>query len=940
MDSSRNTLTMDDSSNKIGGSPVPGGVPNGGEGPPDQMIEPLPAYGIQYFPYQQQAQQQQLGNNNAERRVPQNEPLEDPDTYQPLPINPPLVRNQQKIQPQQVFAFEEESQQEEDNGRASPFYFPDGPQLARKSLHQNMEEENFETPSRRDFLYTEEEERQNGQIYQQTQGGTTHSPESNMGVPTPPEQRTQETMIEPVLLHGQRPAHQQTEQQQQFQEEIDPQPWPPKPSPLPIPQPESQTWWNSNSAAETNDLRHEDGSFQPAASLPPSRGQQITEAREQGEQLELLQQRLPQVMLGKQFQTQQAGDNILQGASLNRPMYAPTILTEGTTPGIIWPGVTMQLHQISRPFENQLIFQQSHSQFTTGNGGLDFLGGIAESARLQATNRQLHPEQVQQHKANLSSATTAPQVTVDMVRKSRKNKQSETTVDNYVLRVHDMLEEAESQKFADIVSWQNHGRAFKIHSPEKFYEEILPKYFHCKQSSFVRWLRAWGFVRLIEGPDRGAYFHRYFVRGTTSLIKNKTRSQMHEAMDNWPRVGNITTSLEQGFRKSAPEGTKTRDAGNDANAAKYDKQNAGEDVVKPSKDPKVLRGKLLHEVRDMLRMAEIEGFSDIVSWCKSGQSFRIHKRGLFQKEIISKYLSCSKMTYLSDMLRMWGFCRLKQASGDEKNAYYHRLFQKGKPELCRNLSKEEMYEYMKDFREEQKRLQETSWSLIVADVDIGEESQRGGEDQRRNNTAADAGGSMDQSSTGKKHAVDTTCHGASSTSVRHQAPAASPSPHTMQNDPMPNEVQGLDTATGSIFGTVGNTAATANLNSEAYLSKTWIATSYTTNTYVNGIRNMLEDAEPKGFTDIVSWRPHGRCFKVHDEKHFEEAVCECKREYWPAIFCETVLDLNSIVCFSAEVFQCKITILLSLASGVGFYTSFGRKRPRVLVPSLFCQRGD
>ena len=35
---------------------------------------------------------------------------------------------------------------------------------------------------------------------------------------------------------------------------------------------------------------------------------------------------------------------------------------------------------------------------------------------------------------------------------------------------------------------------------------------------------------------------------------------------------------------------------------------------------------------------------------------------------------------------------------------------------------------------------------------------------------------------------------------------------------------------------------------------------------------MLLDAELKGFDDIVSWQPHGRCFVVHKVKEFVDQI--------------------------------------------------------------------
>ena len=68
----------------------------------------------------------------------------------------------------------------------------------------------------------------------------------------------------------------------------------------------------------------------------------------------------------------------------------------------------------------------------------------------------------------------------------------------YVLRIHEMLEDAEKQGNSHIISWQPHGRAFKIHNEQEYVKKIMPRYFKAKDTSFYRWLRAWGFCRMTE----------------------------------------------------------------------------------------------------------------------------------------------------------------------------------------------------------------------------------------------------------------------------------------------------------------------------------------------------------------------------------------------------------------------------------------------------------
>jgi hypothetical protein len=69
-------------------------------------------------------------------------------------------------------------------------------------------------------------------------------------------------------------------------------------------------------------------------------------------------------------------------------------------------------------------------------------------------------------------------------------------------RLHMMLSSAESQQFDHIVSWQPHGRCFKVHQPLRFVNEVMPTWFqHTKFTSFRRQLNLYGFSRLTTGAD-------------------------------------------------------------------------------------------------------------------------------------------------------------------------------------------------------------------------------------------------------------------------------------------------------------------------------------------------------------------------------------------------------------------------------------------------------
>jgi len=83
-------------------------------------------------------------------------------------------------------------------------------------------------------------------------------------------------------------------------------------------------------------------------------------------------------------------------------------------------------------------------------------------------------------------------------------------------KLHTLLDD---NPFEDIISWQPHGRSFSIHTPDRFVEEVMPKYFkQSKFSSFLRQLNLYSFTRhRAQGPDKGGYYHKFFLRGRRDL---------------------------------------------------------------------------------------------------------------------------------------------------------------------------------------------------------------------------------------------------------------------------------------------------------------------------------------------------------------------------------------------------------------------------------------
>jgi hypothetical protein len=83
---------------------------------------------------------------------------------------------------------------------------------------------------------------------------------------------------------------------------------------------------------------------------------------------------------------------------------------------------------------------------------------------------------------------------------------------------------AEVGEDESIVSWQPHGKAFRVHQPDLFARIVMPRFFkqQTKYKSFQRQLHMYGFQRIRKGMDTGAYFHTMFLRNKKSAILHMT----------------------------------------------------------------------------------------------------------------------------------------------------------------------------------------------------------------------------------------------------------------------------------------------------------------------------------------------------------------------------------------------------------------------------------
>jgi hypothetical protein len=94
----------------------------------------------------------------------------------------------------------------------------------------------------------------------------------------------------------------------------------------------------------------------------------------------------------------------------------------------------------------------------------------------------------------------------------------------FPIKLHAILDQIEQDGYADVISWQPHGRCFVIHKPKEFADHVMPTYFkQSKLPSFQRQLNLYGFQRLTKGQDRGGYYHEMFLRNKAFLVHGMNR---------------------------------------------------------------------------------------------------------------------------------------------------------------------------------------------------------------------------------------------------------------------------------------------------------------------------------------------------------------------------------------------------------------------------------
>ena len=116
--------------------------------------------------------------------------------------------------------------------------------------------------------------------------------------------------------------------------------------------------------------------------------------------------------------------------------------------------------------------------------------------------------------------------------------------DIFPVKLFRLLHDVEQGGLADLISWSNDGKSFKVHNKERFAKEIMPRYFSSSTyKSFQRSKNLWGFQTVSKGVNKGQCSHPLFVKHDINLCRKMVRVSVAAKNEN---NNNLTTTTAFG----------------------------------------------------------------------------------------------------------------------------------------------------------------------------------------------------------------------------------------------------------------------------------------------------------------------------------------------------------------------------------------------------------
>jgi len=205
----------------------------------------------------------------------------------------------------------------------------------------------------------------------------------------------------------------------------------------------------------------------------------------------------------------------------------------------------LKTHQLSLPFSSAHIKKKFVDHSYTNFAMLDedtLLCLNSEKANNSTSKKRVRDNEYERHGINLNLTTKKHKIEdAPFLTQSTKEDDPEVTLKQLVTKygknlkcrhsVHKtfpykLMKVLHQENTGDIITWMPHGRAFMVIDNEKFVQKILCMVFEMTLlTSFIRQLNIWGFKRITQGRDAGAYYHELFLRGRPHLIKFMHRQE-------------------------------------------------------------------------------------------------------------------------------------------------------------------------------------------------------------------------------------------------------------------------------------------------------------------------------------------------------------------------------------------------------------------------------
>jgi len=78
-------------------------------------------------------------------------------------------------------------------------------------------------------------------------------------------------------------------------------------------------------------------------------------------------------------------------------------------------------------------------------------------------------------------------------------------------------------------------------------------------------------------------------------------------------------------------------------------------------------------------------YQDIISWLPHGRSWRILQQKTFEEQVLPVHFKHGRYSSFARQVNGWGFRRVTK--GGDYNSYYHEMFLRGMPQLCKKMKR-------------------------------------------------------------------------------------------------------------------------------------------------------------------------------------------------------------------------------------------------------------